>query len=59
MSRQITRQVQKSLLESSEGAKHIRCPKPDSLVCKTGYSSFDRTENYGRTKGKLEELREI
>jgi hypothetical protein len=59
MSRQITRQVRKSLLESSEGARHIRCRKPDSSVCKTGYSGFDRTENYGRTKEKLEELREI
>jgi hypothetical protein len=49
MSGQITRQVQKNLLESGEEARHIRCPKLDNPVCKTGYSGFDRTENYGRT----------
>jgi hypothetical protein len=44
-------------LESGVEARHIRCPKPDSLVCKTGYSGFDRTENYEGTYEKLEELR--
>jgi hypothetical protein len=46
---QITEQVRKSLLKSGEEAGHIRCQKPDSPVYKTGYSNFDRTENYGRT----------
>jgi hypothetical protein len=45
MSGQITGQVQKSLLESGEEAEHIRTPKPDSPVCKTRYSGFDRMEN--------------
>jgi hypothetical protein len=45
MSKWITRQVQKTLLESDEEAGHIRCPKLDSPVYKTGYSDFDRTEN--------------
>jgi hypothetical protein len=49
ISGQITGQVQKSLLESSEKVGHIRCPKLDSPIYKTGYSSFDRIENYGRT----------
>jgi hypothetical protein len=45
ISGQISGQVQKSLLESSEEAEHIRCLKPNNPVCKTGTSSFDRTEN--------------
>jgi hypothetical protein len=46
MSGRITGQVQKTLLESDEEAKHIQCPKPDSPVCKTGYSNFDRIDDY-------------
>jgi hypothetical protein len=45
MSGYITRQVQKNLLESGVEAGHIWLPKPDSPVCETGYSSFDRNEN--------------
>jgi hypothetical protein len=42
---QITGQVWKSLLESGDEVRHIRCPKPDNLVSKTGYPGFDMTEN--------------
>jgi hypothetical protein len=49
MSGHITEQVQKSLLESGEETGHIRYPKLDCPIYKTGYFGFDRTENYGRT----------
>jgi hypothetical protein len=49
MSGMITGQVRKTLLEFGEKAEHIRCPKMDNSVCKTGYSGFDRTENYEGT----------
>jgi hypothetical protein len=39
------RHVRLESLESRVEAGHIRLPKPDSLVCKTEYSSFDRNEN--------------
>jgi hypothetical protein len=45
-------QVQKTLLESGEGGRHIRCPKLESPVYETGYSSFDWTEKYGGTLEK-------
>jgi hypothetical protein len=45
MSGQITGQVQKSLLEFDDEAGHIRCPKPNSPIYKTGYFGFVRTEN--------------
>jgi hypothetical protein len=57
MSGRITGQVRKTLLKFGEKAEHIRCPKMDNSVCKTGYSGFDRTENYEGTEEKLEELR--
>jgi hypothetical protein len=34
--------VRSESLESRVETGHIQLPKPDSLVCKTGYSSFDR-----------------
>jgi hypothetical protein len=43
-SARINGKVRKTLLESGGEVGHIRCPKPDSPVYKTGYSSFDRTK---------------
>jgi hypothetical protein len=40
----ITGQVRKTLLESGEEVRHIQCPKPNTLICKT-----DRTGNYEGT----------
>jgi hypothetical protein len=60
MSGHIFGPVRKNLLESGEEAIHIRCPKSDSLVCRTGYSGFDRTEkNMEELWEKHEKLREI
>jgi hypothetical protein len=36
-------------LESGLAVGYVWCPKLDSPIYKTGYSGFDRTENYGRT----------
>jgi hypothetical protein len=37
--------VRSESLKSGVEVGHIRLPKLDNLVCKTGYSSFDRNEN--------------
>jgi hypothetical protein len=34
--------VRRMPLESGLEVGHIRLPKPDSPICKTGYSGFDR-----------------
>jgi hypothetical protein len=40
----ITGQVPKTLLEPEKRTGHVWCPKPDSPVCQTGYSGFDRID---------------
>jgi hypothetical protein len=35
-------------------AGHIWCPKLDSLVCKTGYSGFDRTDTLEHSENKFD-----
>jgi hypothetical protein len=53
MSGRVTRQIRKSILEFDEKGGHIRCPKLDSLVYKTGYSGFDWTNDCEGTLGNF------